>query len=630
MVGAKGACRWASTWLSGLALMVTAMGAEPPVPGDQTTANPANQQPGSSPLRPPGEPAPTAAEPPAPEMQPFVQTEQDPSLGFAGPSRIPVRDLQQDNYFVPVEDRWRLGFPPWDRYDRGHPPLEDYPYAEGRWWDPYTQHYLKGDYPILGQHLFLNLTGTSQSIFDGRQLPTDTPHLQALTNPSPERFFSRSDQFLYREFIRTSFDLFHGDTTFKPVDWRIRITPVFNINYLAVNQATIPNPDLHSELKRARTFLATEEWFVECTLADLSSDYDFLSVRAGSQLFVSDFRGFLFSDTNRAVRLFGTQESNRDQFNLAYFRQADKDTNSTLNSYNDRGQDVLIANFYRQDFIWLGYTALWSVHYNHDSANFHTDTNGAIVRPDPVGALRPHEINVAYLGWAGSGHIGPINVMHQFYWALGRDDFNPLANRPQDINGQFGALELSYDYDWARFRTSFLWASGEQHPTGGHATGFDSIIESPVFAGGNFSYWQRQPIKLDGVSLKGLESLLPDLRSSKPQGQTNFNNPGLQLLNFGLDVELTPKLRMTNNANLLWFDETAPLQTLLHQAEIRHFIGADLSSGIEYRPLLNNNVITRIGIATLLPGHGFEDVYNRVHGDVTPLFAGFVELNLTF
>jgi hypothetical protein len=614
--------------LSALALVIKVVGAEPAISIEQSTAVPASQQP--SPLRPPTEEAPREPEEPAKVAGPFLETQQYAPLGFAGPSRVPLDEVQQDNYFVPVADRWRLGFPPWDRYDKGHPLLDDYPYVEGRWWDPYTQHYLKGDYPILGQHVFLNITGISQSIFDGRQLPTDTPFLQALTNPLPEKFFSRSDQFLYRQFFRLSADLFHGDAGFKPVDWRIRITPVFNINFLAVNQQTIPNPDLHSESSRGRTFLAMEEWFFEYKLADLSSDYDFLSVRAGSQFFVSDFRGFLFSDTNRAVRLFGTQDSNRDQFNLAYFRQADKDTNSTLNSYNDRGQDVVIANFYRQDYIWPGYTALWSLHYNHDSPNFHTDTNGAIVRPDPDGALRPHEINVAYLGWGGSGHIGPINIMNQFYWALGRDSFNPLGNRPQTIDAQFAALELSYDYDWARFRTSFLWASGERRPTGGQATGFDSIFENPTFAGGNFGYWQRQPIKLDGVSLKGLESLLPDLRSSKPQGQTNFNNPGLLLLNLGLDVELTPKIRITNNANFLWFDDTAVFQTFLHQSEVHHAIGLDLSTGIEYRPLLNNNVIWRFGLATLLPGQGFEDIYNRVHGEVNPLVAGFVDLIFSF
>jgi hypothetical protein len=640
VVWTESAYRWASTWFAALAFAVTTVGAEPTPAGMESAPAVAgapsaggqepSPEPDSSPLRPPAEPAPV--EPPTPPAlpEPLLQTERDPPLGFAGPSGVLSQELQQDSHFVPMEDRWRLGFPTWDRYGRGHPLLEDYPYAEGAWWDLYRQHVLKGDYPLIGQDIFLNLSGSSLAIFDGRQLPTDTPHLQALTNPSPDKLFARSDQFLYRHFFRLSTDLSHGDAAFKPVDWRIRITPVFNINYLAVNQQTVADPDRRMEISRGRTFLALEEWFVECKLADLSVDYDFLSVRLGSQFFTSDFRGFIFTDTNRAARLFGTRCSNRDQFNLIYFRQAEKDTNSDLNSYNDRGQDVVIANYYRQDFIWPGYTAELSVHYNHDPANFHVDTNGAIVRPDPVGALRPHELNVAYLGWAGSGHIEWLNIMHAGYWALGRDSLNPLGNRAQDINAQLGVLELSYDYDWARFRISSMWASGQHDQHSGQATGFDSIFESPIFAGGIFSYWQRQPIKLDGVNLKNKESLLPDVRSSKTQGQSNFNNPGLLLVNFGLDLDLTPKLRMTNNANLLWFDETEVLRTFLRQSAIHHFIGTDLSTGFEYRPWLNNNAIARFGVAGLLPGRGFEDIYHRNHGEINPLVAGFVELTLAF
>jgi hypothetical protein len=113
------------------------------------------------------------------------------------------------------------------------------------------------------------------------------------------------------------------------------------------------------------------------------------------------------------------------------------------------------------------------------------------------------------------------------------------------------ALELSYDRDWARFRTSFFWASGDSSINNSHATGFDTIFDNPNFAGGDFSYWQSQQIKLLGVDLKNANSLVPDLRSSKIQGQANFVNPGLMLGNFGIDFFLTPKLKMVNNLNLL-------------------------------------------------------------------------------
>ena len=118
--------------------------------------------------------------------------------------------------------------------------------------------------------------------------------------------------------------------------------------------------------------------------------YDFVSVRAGSQPFISDFRGFIFSDINLGVRLFGNRNSNREQFNLAYFDQREKDTNSGLNTFNDRNQQILIANYYLQDFIFPGYTAQASVHYNHDDPTFKFDKNNFLVRPDPVGVFQPH------------------------------------------------------------------------------------------------------------------------------------------------------------------------------------------------------------------------------------------------
>src|SRR5207248_10537026 len=97
---------------------------------------------------------------------------------------------------------------------------------------------------------------------------------------------------------------------------------------------------------------------------------DFVSVRAGSQPFTSDFRGFIFSDTNAGVRLFGTAFGNRDQFNLAVFRQLEKDTNSGLNSFEFRDQTVVALNYYRQDLVFPGYTGQLSLLYNNDGPDF--------------------------------------------------------------------------------------------------------------------------------------------------------------------------------------------------------------------------------------------------------------------
>ena len=213
---------------------------------------------------------------------------------------------------------------------------------------------------------------------------------------------------------------------------------------------------------------------------------------------------------------------------------------------------------------------------------------------------------------------------------LGRDGLNPIANQRQDVNAQMAAVELSYDRDWARFRTSFFYSSGDGNPNNSHATGFDAIYPNPNFAGGEFSYWQRQSIRLFGVNLTNRESLFANLRSSKTQGQSNFVNPGLLLYNVGADFEITPKCRLVTNANFLWFDHTEPLKVLTFQERIDTEIGTDLSAGLEFRPYLNNNVIINLGAATLLPGRGFHDIYDDLRDPIGPLFAAFVDVILIY
>jgi hypothetical protein len=554
-----------------------------------------------------------------------------PTPGFAGASSVLPSERQETSHFVPMEDRWRIGSPPWDRYGRGHPRLDDYPYALGNGFNPYTQNFLKEDFPIIGQHTFFDMKGISRTIANFRQVPTPDTPFESTPTPGQEDFFGNPNGFLFLQYYTLAFELNHGDKTFKPNDWRIKIAPVFNQNYLEVYEYGVVLPDVTQGTRRYRAFAALEEWFVEVKLADLSPDYDFVSVRGGSQPFTSDFRGFIFSDLNRAIRLFGTRLSNRDQFNIAIFDQREKDTNSFLNSFDDRGQDILIANYYRQDFIWPGHTVQTSFHYDYDQAGIKYDKNGFLVRPDPVGLAEPHEVNACYFGIANDGHINELNISSAFYYVIGHDTLNPQALQPIDIGATMAAVELSYSPDWVRFRTSVFFASGDNNINDNKGGGFDGIIDNTQFAGGEFSFWVRQQIKLLGTNLKNLLSIYPDLRASnKFQSQANFVNPGLQLYNAGVDFELTQRTRLVTNCNFLFFDTTNVLESFVFQDNISRSIGTDLSLGVESRPLLNNNWIFRAGVSGLIVGEGFQQLYGNIDNNVPNLFAAFTDLELAF
>jgi len=532
------------------------------------------------------------------------------------------RDLR-----VQTPDRWDIEMPQWKRYEKPG----EFPYVQTHWWDPFNRRKLKGDTPIFGQQTFFDFTATSNTFFDARRVPVPTDISTA--NPGSYGFFGKGEQIFLSQTFRFTFDLFHGDAGYKPVDWRIRITPAVNVNYLHAEENGIVNVDVAKGTDRTDAHLGLQEAFFEYKLHDLSPNYDFVSVRAGIQQFSSDFRGFLFVDEQPGVRLFGNLHSNRIEYNLAYFDLLEKDTNSLLNRLQRRDQQVMIANTYIQDFIWKGYTTQFSFHYDKDNGSVHYDENGFLVRPAAIGsvfsngALHPHDIRAYYLGWTSNGHIGRVNVSHAFYQALGHDQFNAIAGKRVDINAQMAALELSLDKDWIRFRTSFFYASGDGNPRDSTARGFDAIADSPAFAGGIFSFWNKEDIRLTStkIELTSQDSLLPSLRSSKFEGQSNFVNPGLYLWNAGADFDLKPKLQLFANANFLRFAHTQPLELLLFQQPIHAGIGGDYGVGFRYRPPLTDNMIITSGFSALTPWQGLREVYN---GQV--LFSLFVNAKLKF
>jgi hypothetical protein len=582
---------------------------------------------------------------------------------------------------VPTPDRWRIGFEPWRRYTQG---VVEQPYETPNplLWHPYKQSLLKGDLPVIGQDIFLNLTGSTETETEFRRVPTASGVSGAVAGEY--EFYGDSEEVSVQQYFSFAATLFKGETSFRPVDWSIKIEPVFNVNYLAASETGVVSPDPRGFLgggnntpppnngfvlnpgdisallngqvgptgslrasqstERTRTIATLQQAYAEVHLADLSDNYDFLSTRLGIQPFNADFRGFIFNDVNLGARLFGNWDNNLYQYNLALFDMREKDTDSELNTLDDRGQEVLVANLYKQDFLWQGYTAEWSVMGNFDHGGTHYDDNGNLVRPEPIGTVRNHDVDAYYLGWGGDGHIGRINITHAFYEALGHDSFNNLAGRPVDINAQMAALEVSYDHDWARYKASVFYASGDHNPTGGTASGFDAIVDNPNFTGGPFSYWARQGFNLGGtmVDLKTPGSLLPDLRTSKTEGQANFVNPGVFIAGVGAEFDVTPKLRTFLNANYIRFMDTEPLKTALFTPNVDPEVGWDLSLGVQYRPLLTDNIIVSAGFGVLLPGRGYKDIYQTstepVPGfDPAPpgavddfLYSGVIAVTFTF
>jgi len=576
----------------------------------------------------PGAPCTSAPAGPATHYPGLRNPASEETSGATPPEQVPPDSAN----FSPNPDRWDIAMPEWRRYEK----QPDTPYVKGHWYDPFNRNRVKGDYPVFGQRWFFNFTGTSETGFDGRRLPV--PSGLNSVDPGSSGFFGRGEQASVSQNLRLSFDLFRGDTSFRPVDFRIRVTPEINLNFLQTRERGIVNIDTRQGTNRFDSHVGLQEAFVEAKLRDLSPNYDFVSVRAGIQQFTSDFRGFIFSEEQPGVRIFGNLRSNRLAYNLGWFHLLEKNTNSELNTFQDRGQQVSVANLYIQDFLTKGYTTEFSFHYNQDNASIHYDDNGFLVRPAPVGAVvngtvHAHNIRAYYLGWTGNGHVGRLNVSNAFYQALGHDDFNTIAGRRVNINAQMAALELSVDRDWVRYRASFFYASGDSSNrsgasrTDGTARGFDSIVDDTHFAGTDFSFWDREGIRLTatGVALVTPMSLLPDLRSSKAEGQANFVNPGIYVFNVGADLSVTPKLRAFVNSNYLRFDRTEPLELLLFQRPIRHSIGTDFGGGFEYRPPLSENIVVRGGASALVPGQSLHDIYN---GKV--LFSMFASVKFQF
>jgi hypothetical protein len=540
-----------------------------------------------------------------------IEQRNDGAIRSPPPEAFPTDQL-------PIPDRWRL--------------IESLGLVKENLLDPYNQNTYKGDrpinrakvpwLPITGDDWFFVANLISDSVYEPRTFPIPVG-VQTTQDPDRNDVFGNDFSQVFSQTFIAGFALLKGSTTFKPPTIEYRVTLAYNVNYVTVPERRVLFVEPSRGNERLDHFLGVQEAFVDYHFSQFDNDrFDFISIRAGIQPFQSDFRGFLFNDQQLGVRLFGSRDNNRFQFNLGAFWRLEKDTNSGLNSVVQTPRDdfVFVANAYRQDFLIPALTSQVTVVYNmnREADDIEIDDNGFPVRPALLGTLRGREYDVVYLGYNMDGRIGRVNLSGSFYWALGEDRNSFFTDRPADINAQFAAVEASYDRDWMRFRLSAAYASGDSDPYDDTEGGYDAIFENPIFAGADTSYWIRQTIPFAGggraISVNGRNGILNSLRSSKEQGQSNFNNPGLILLGAGADFDLTPQFRLSANANHLWFENTATLQALRNEGTIPKEIGFDLSVAAIWRPKANQNLVFRLSAATLLAGDGFKDLFTARGG----------------
>jgi carboxypeptidase family protein len=544
------------------------------------------------PSPPPATSAPTTTTPAGDErVRQIGPTRREPSRARTPPPEAPAvpEVTAPGGDFEAVPNRWNYKWAPYQRYQ--NEPRQ--PWVVGRPLDPYNQNPAKADFPIGGSSsLFANVNLQLNSALNPRRVGDKEPVSQVFSN---------------NNFVG-GVELFRGATVFEPKRWAVRGTVVGNVNRLS------------TAAKLGRTY-GVEEAFAEKRLTVLGPSFDFVSIRGGMQNFNSDFRGFLFVDNQLGVRLFGNARANRDQYNVVYFSMRDRDPVSQLHKFTSRNQDVVIANYYVQDIGTPGYTFMANVHLSRDRG----------VEADP------HALQVTYAGFHGDGKWGPLSVSHAFYEAFGQDDDNAVARAltgtaaPVDISARMAALELSWDADWRRYRFSWFYASGDNAADSGKATGFDSITDNPNLAGGQFMFWDQQKTNVDGLPLNDLLkinfSLLPSLRNKFNQ-RSNFVNPGLMLVNGGVDLRLSPKLRVVTNVSHLRFADPSVVRELLLQAGSAGFedssIGWDVGAGAKLRPFVNENLFVVLGFSLLKPGDGLASAL----GSTQPLhsFVGAIQL----
>ena len=408
-----------------------------------------------APAAPPA--APTAEEErPRPGAQPEPPGPQDAELPdpnrATGLERVPPPAPAAPGDFLPIPDRWRLA--------------KDLGLVKEPWYDPYNRNILKSDRPFY-RDWFFNLSVIYDMTTELRSVPTPVAP-QVSRGGDALDTFGDSDQFLFNDNLILALILFKGDTVFRPAGLRVPRHAGLQLQPHRGGGAAGAQHRSARGQTRDDALVGVQEAFWTCTCATSRTATTSTACASASSRSPRDFRGFLFQDNQLGVRLFGNRDNNLFQYNLAWFRRLEKDTNSGLNDISDdlRDDDVVIANLYRQDFPFPGYLA-GDLDLQPQPRRRRRSTSTTTVSSRGrrcIGNLRGRDYDVHLSGLqrrrpyrAGQPHglgllcarRGPEQLLHR---------------QAADIRACFAGRRALDDFDWIRVLGLGLYASGDDDP----------------------------------------------------------------------------------------------------------------------------------------------------------------------
>jgi len=475
--------------------------------------------------------------------------------------------------------------------------------------DPYHQNRIKGDFPMFGDRWFTEVDVFQTFVYKSRRNVDFTQEFNGGPN-GQKCFHSSGEECVHNNFIDENgifgFEIRHNDDRFFPADFRIHMDGIADFKHdpVAVDAQSAGNAEIFDA-------------FSDVQLANFGThNFNQMFLRGGLQAFKSDFHGLIFNDTGLGGRIFGQALKNRLRYDVVYLKLFARNAVSGLFDFRIPSQhQVVITRFTWEDFLVKGWNSEWSFHVNHDPRKANTGNNLAALNLDTY-----------YLGATFNGNLGRFIFNPAFYGVVGTADHNdatvsPAAAVQHDVRAWTGVIDLEYPIDFLKFRFGYVYASGASGNLSKKTdTGFDAISDAVVLFGGPFSYWVGEDIKFGNGDLVRPNSFFPSLRGIN--AQANYDNPGLQLSNLGMDVTVTQRLNLSFNFNNYYFNSLGQFPGIgLKNNKNNNIITiAHNEAAIEenvflrWKPLLhqiNDLFVIDMGFSVMQPLAGLHDMFGR-------------------